>query len=303
MKAKPKLPDFLILGAAKAGTTALFGALSRHPRVFCSPWKEPRFFAQVGLPLPDAGQAGTRTRRVVSDEAEYFRLFATCPTGAVAGEASTEYLANHRAPVIAFDYVPRARLIAILRHPVERAYSQYLHRRHNGREPLDTFEAAWAAEARTGHRGNAPTRLRGRGFYGQALTRWLEVFPREQLLILFYEDWLHRPEYVLDRVWRHISVESIPRPVVRRENVSSRPPRWLWLHRQITRRDNPVRRFARRFLPTSLRDVVTDSIHRLNLGKAPRLDRGLRAQLAVVYHDDLDRLEILTGRDLTAWRS
>ena len=295
-----KLPDFLILGAAKAGTTALFGAVSRHPRVFCSPVKEPRFLAHA--PSLASGKEQESAHRKVVTESDYLALFVDCPPGSVAGEASTEYLSSERAPAAALRYVPRARLIAVLRHPMERAFSQYLHRRHNGREPLDTFEAAWAEEERRADTGNARNRLRGRGFYAQALTRWLEVFPREQLLILFYEDWCHRPDHVLDLVWRHLGVDPIDGTIVRRENVSSRPPRWLWLHRHMTHRDNPLRRLARQFLPRSVRDVITDSVNLLNLGQSPRLDPALRARLAVVYHQDLDQLERLTGRDLTAWR-
>lgn len=299
-----KLPDFLILGAAKAGTTALFGALSRHPGVFCTAQKEPRFFAYAGSPPSWPGREGERTaRQIVSEEGDYRALFAGCPPGSVAGEASAEYLSNQRAPAVAYQYVPRARLIAILRHPVERAYSQYLHSRHEGVEPLATFEAAWAAEdERIAQGWRAIWQLRTRGFYGRQLTRWLELFPREQLLILFYEDWLQRPEQVLDLVWQHLGVESLTHPVVRRENVSSRQPRWAWLHHQMVG-DNRLRRWAQHRLPLAVRDAITHSIAGVNLKKGPPLDPTLRARLAVVYHADLERVEALTERDLTAWRS
>src|SRR6185369_6769916 len=201
----PKLPDFLIIGAAKAGTTALFRSISRHPRVFGSPVKEPAFFAYAGSPPP-----APWGRRRISDEAAYLRLFADCPPGALAGEASTEYLSSERAPSTAFRYVPQARLIAILRHPVERAYSQYLHVKQNGREPEASFEAAWAAEEQRIEQGWRPgTHYRTRGFYARALARWLEVFPREQLLILFYEDWLARPADTLGRVWAHLGLRPL----------------------------------------------------------------------------------------------
>lgn len=299
-----RFPDFLILGAAKAGTTALFGALSRHPRVFCPPVKEPDFFAYAGSPPHFIDWDEQRAlRRIVSDEARYVRLFAGCPAGSVAGEASTEYLASPRAPALAFKHVPRARLIAILRHPVERGYSQFLHRRHDGAEPLAAFEAAWAAEDERVAQGWCPAnQYRARGFYGQALTRWLNVFPREQLLVLFYEDWLQRPEQTLDLVWQHLGVESLKRAEIRRQNVSSRQPRWAWLQHRMAG-DNHLRRWAQRRLPLAVRDAITHAIGGLNLRQGPRLDPALRARLAVVYHEDLDQLEKLTGRDLSAWRS
>lgn len=298
MTSASRRPDFLILGAAKAGTTALFGALSRHPRVFCTTLKEPAFFAYAGSPIP-LEWGGKR----ICDEAPYFELFAGCPPGAVAGEASTEYLSSQRAPAVAFGYVPRARLIAVLRHPVERAFSQYLHVWHHGKEPLKSFESAWEAEDVRIEQGWQPgTHYRTRGFYGRALTRWLSVFPREQLLILFYEDWLEHPERTLDLVWQHLGIEPLEDPVVRRENVSSRQPRWTWLnHRMIE--DNRLRRWAQRRLPLAARNAITHPLEALNLRPGPRLGRVLRARLAVTYHDDLKLVEALTGRDLTAWRS
>lgn len=299
-----RFPDFLILGAAKAGTTALFGALSRHPRVFCSPVKEPDFFAYAGSPPHYSGWDEERAlRRIVSDETSYLKLFAGCPAGSVAGEASTEYLSSHQAPTVAFNRIPRARLIAVLRHPVERGYSQYLHRRHDGMEPLATFEAAWAAEQERVAQGWCPaSQYRARGFYGEGLTQWLNVFPREQLLVLFYEDWLQRPAQTIDAVCHHLGIEPLKQPEIRRQNVSSRQPRWPWLHYQMVG-DNHLRRWARRRLPLTVRDAITRSIGSLNLRQGPRLDSAIRARLAVVFHEDVGRLERLTGRDLTAWRS
>lgn len=299
-----RFPDFLILGAAKGGTTALFGALSRHPQVFCSALKEPRFFAYAGTPPAFPGREGRRAaRQIVSNEDAYKALFAACPPGAVAGEASAEYLSDESAPAVASRYVPHARLVAILRHPVERAYSQYLHLRQEGEEPLASFEDAWNAEDDRIARGwRAVWHFRRRGFYGRQLTRWLDVFPREQLLILFYEDWRRNPAPALAQVCQHLGIAPVADPEIRQENVSSRQPRWGWLHQRMVD-DNALRRWAQRRLPLSVRDAVTHAITRVNLTPGPRLDPALRARLAVAYHEDLSVVEALTGRDLTAWRS
>lgn len=298
-----RLPDFLILGTAKAGTTALFGALSRHTRVFCSPEKEPRFFAYAGCqPLFNGPGGAENARAVRSSEKAYTALFDKCPAGSIAGEASTAYLSSDTAPAAAFHYVPHARLIAILRHPVERAYSQYLHLRREGAEPLGDFEDAWnAQDARIDQGWRPTTHYRNRGFYGAALTRWLSVFPREQLLILFYEDWRSRPEQVLGLVSAHLRIEPFEDPVVREENVSSLQPRWPWLHHRMVE-DNALRRWTKRRLPLTVRDVITRSVSGVNLRPGRRLDPAVRARLSAIYHDDLKVVESLTGRDLSAWR-
>lgn len=300
---KSKLPDFLVIGAAKAGTTALFKALGRHPSIFCSPKKEPGFLAFEG-------QANRYTdpwwpakeKRLIFNKTDYLRLFAQCPEGAKAGEASTRYLSSLSAPACAARYMPHARLVAILRHPVERGYSQWLHLRQEGQEPLANFEAAWLAEKdRIAQGWQSSYEYRLRGFYAEALEEWLRFFPREQLLILFYEDWKQSPQECLRQVWRHLGVPEIENPVVTQENVSSRQPRWPWLQHRMTE-NNALRRWAQRVLPLAVRDTITASVQAVNLVPGPRLDPALRAKLAATYHDDLRKVESLTGRDLASWR-
>jgi hypothetical protein len=298
-----KLPDFLIIGAPKAGTTALYRALSRHPQIFCSPEKEPRFFAYAGRPphFPCPGGAANAAK-IVTNESDYLRLFAGCAQGLIAGEASTAYLASPTAPEVARHYVPHARLVAILRHPVARAYSEWLHLRQEGHESLADFEAAWNAEDERAARGYRPTWLyRYRGFYGRHLDHWLEYFPREQLLVLFYEDWVQQPVNALGCVLEHLGASPGHVPLITRENVSSRQPRWPWLHHRMVE-DNALRRWAQSALPLSVRDTMTRMLTRVNLKRGPELDSALRARLAVVYHQDLRRVEALTHRDLGAWR-
>lgn len=298
-----KLPDFLIIGAAKAGTTALFRAVSQHPGIFCSPDKEPRFFAFAGQ-SPSFTCPGNmfNAEVLVTKESDYLHLFSRCPSGAKAGEASAIYLSSPSAPETAARCVPGARLIAILRHPVERGYSQWLHRRQEGFEKLGDFEEAWAEEDNRVALGWSPLwEYRNRGYYGRQLTRWLEFFPREQLLILFYEDWLNQPVQTLELIWRHIGVEPVAEPVITRENVTSRRPRWRWLHRRMVE-NNALRRWAQRNLPLAVRDAITDPIKKINLVPGPRLDPLVRAQLAPAFHEDLRTVESLTQRNLTAWR-
>lgn len=297
-------PDFLLLGAAKAGTTALFGAMTRHPQVHRIARKQPAYLRHPDVPPALVGPGSAQNnRRIVWEQAAYLALFSACPPGAITGEATT-YLADEHTPATAGALVPRARLIAVLRHPVERAWSQYLHNWNEGCEPESSFEAAWDQDAHRRSLGWRPaTAYQHRGYYAQHLTRWLAHFPREQCLILFYEDWRDRPVEVLAQVWRHLGVEPIANPVITRENVSSRKPRWPWLHRRMVDQDNPLRRLAQRALPLWARDAVTRTMGAANLGPGPRLNPSVRARLARTYHADLDHLETLTGRDLTLWRT
>lgn len=234
---------------------------------------------------------------------DYLDLFKNCSDQLRAGEASTAYLHHPDAPANAFDQVPSARIIAVLRHPVDRAYSQWLHFRQEGFETSGDFEAAWSLERDRKEKGwRTAWFYRERGFYALQLDRWLSYYPREQLLILFYEDWLERPLETLARICEHLGVRNFDSPMPTRENVSSRQPRWKWLHHRMAQ-DNVLRKWAQAYLPLWVRDAITAPITKVNLKSGPKIDPSLRARLAITYHEDINRLEILTGRDLGHWKT
>lgn len=299
-----RFPDFLLIGAPKAGTTAFHRALRRHPRLFLTAPKEPTFFSFAGAAPRFAGPGGEMyARAYIHDERAYRGLFAACPPDAVAGEASVMYLTCERAPVAAAGSVPDAKLIAILRHPVDRAYSNYLHLVRDGNEPCPDFQSAWNADERRHAEGWAPgTCYRRLGCYAAGLSRWLEHYPRERLLVLWYEDWCARPAEVLRETCRFLGVDPMGEPILERDTVSARQPRWSWLQRRMAA-DSQVRRWAQRVLPLALRDAITAPIRALNQRPVPPLDPQIRARMAAAYRDDLNQLEALTGRDLSAWKS
>jgi hypothetical protein len=175
------LPDFLILGAQKAGTTALYAYLRWHPGVTGPSWKEVSFF----------------DRHYERGTAWYRGHFPLRPRGRIVGEASPGYLFHPLAPGRVRATVPRAKLIALVRDPVDRALSHYHHEVALGREPLSFEEALDAEPNRT--RGEEERMLREPGYFSQAwwdytyvargryaeqLERWFAVFPREQVLVL-----------------------------------------------------------------------------------------------------------------------
>jgi len=199
------LPDFLILGAQKAGTTALYAYLRRHPRITGPSWKEVSFF----------------DRHYARGEAWYRGNFPnTLRARGLVGEASPSYLVHPLAPQRVAELVPEAKLIALVRNPVDRAFSHYQHEVVLGREPL-SFEDALAAEderlrgeeermradpAFFSHAWwNYTSRTRGR--YAEQLERWLAVFPRDRLLVVPSEDLLLAPEETHAGVLDFLGVE------------------------------------------------------------------------------------------------
>jgi hypothetical protein len=197
------LPDFLIIGAAKSGTTSLYRYLVQHPRIRRARRKEIRFFYREYA----QGENWYRAHFPLALRKQWETLrhgeFAT-------GEASPSYLYYPHAAKRAHAHVPAAKLIAILRNPVDRAYSQYRHKVRKGIEPL-SFEQALEAEAeRTqGERERllADESYRGaqlfhfgylhRGLYAEQLERWLAHYPRERLLVVRAEDLFTDPATVI----------------------------------------------------------------------------------------------------------
>jgi Sulfotransferase domain len=188
------LPNFLIIGAQKAGTTALFAYLRWHPTVMGPSWKEVSFFdRRYGLESSYRSSFPAWPRQWV-----VARRRGVWP---LVGEASPSYIFHPLAPHRVAEMVPNVRLIALLRDPVERAYSHYQHEVRLGREPLSFEDALDAEDERL--RGEAERMVAepsyfseawwnytyvARGRYAEQLEQWFEVFPPEQLLVLFTEE-------------------------------------------------------------------------------------------------------------------
>jgi hypothetical protein len=297
-----KLPDFLIIGAPKSGTTSLYHYIAQHPRVFMSAVKEPRYFAFPDRRPTYRGTGGRRyNRQVIWKFADYQRLFANCRDHTVAGEASATYLWSPSAPAAIRRVIPGARLVAILRQPADRAFSHYCHNRRMGLEPLDDFEAALAAEAPRIAQGWCPNvHYRARGRYAEQLARYLSVFPREQLRIFLYEELEQQTARVVADLCAFIGVEPRTLDVSTRHNVTLGLPRHPWLHRLIAS-ETTGRAIARRLLPESVRRAVFQKIYLRNLDPVAPPRPEVRRALTEYFRDDIGALERLTDRDLSAW--
>ena len=134
------LPDFFVIGAPKAGTTALHVALARHPQLFMSRVKEPKHFLTDGPPPTGGGPGDAKTfREYVWRRGDYERLFDAAPAGTLRGESTPFYLHDHAAQQRIVEAVPEARMIALLRDPVDRAHSNWTHLWSAGLEPEGDF--------------------------------------------------------------------------------------------------------------------------------------------------------------------
>jgi hypothetical protein len=289
------LPNFVVIGAIKAGTTSLYRYLGEHPDVYMSPVKETLHFAwDPERPLIEGQQD------VVKDPDKYRALFDAAGDAKAIGEASPQYLCSEVAPVRIRETVPDARLIAVLRDPVERAFSAYLHLVRDGEETLD-FEQALDAEDDRRAAGWDPIWLyRAAGLYADQVERYLSLFDREQLRIYLHEDLEADSVGMVQDVYRFLGVDDrfVPTTDVRFN------PSGLLRHPRLFKwatTENPVRRVARAVVPHGRRERMRVAVIHRSLER-PTLDPEVRRRLAASFTADIDRLERILGRDLSSWR-
>jgi hypothetical protein len=296
------LPTFLVIGAAKAGTTAVYEYLRQHPQVFMSPVKEPHFFALEGAPIAftGPGDAESINRVGINDPNRYRALFAEASGYRARGEGSVSYLYSPRAPRRIAEQLPDVRLIAVLRDPVERAYSTYLYQVARGLEPAGSFAEALADEPRRIAEGwHHIWHYRAMGEYGAQLARYLDVFEKDRMLICFYDDLVHDPYAFMRRVFGFVGVDEGFRPDTRVAPGASGVPRHPLLE-AVLFRNRALKRSLRAALPERLLARVGSRLRRRTLTRPP-LDPSLAASLRAGYRRDLETVETVTGRDLSVW--
>lgn len=218
-----RLPDFLLLGAPKCGTSALHAALDTHPDLFLSEPKEPKFFLTDGPPPSSGGGPGdvATWAEHVWRRPDYEALFEKAPDDARCGESTVFYLYDPAAHRRIHDLIPDARLVAVLRDPVERAHSNWAHLRGAGLEPEADFTTALDREAGRIAAGWAHFwHYTAQGRYGEQLAHLDTLFDPERVLLLRYRDLRDDPAGTADTVCRFLGVETgvvtgVPRQHVR----------------------------------------------------------------------------------------
>lgn len=293
------LPNFLILGAAKAGTTSLHHYLGQHPDVFVSAMKEPKYFALKDEPLNFQGPSQFINQSSVTTFDAYCDLFRGVTHEVAIGEASPLYLYSEKAPGRIKETLPQAKLIVILRNPVDRAFSSYAHLLREGFETL-AFEQSLLEESERIRDRWAPLwYFKSKGFYGEQIKRYTDLFPKEQLKIYLFEDLCENPMGVVQDIFSYIGVDPSFEPDLTMKNVSGIPKN-VALQRLLTR-ENPLKTIGKNLLPKQFRKKLSAQVQRSNLAAKPKLKPETRAELLDLYREDIQRLQDLIDRDLSAW--
>jgi Sulfotransferase family len=298
------LPNFFVAGAPKAGTTALHAALARHPELCMSAVKEPKFFLTDGPPPAQGGPGDAKTyRENVWRRADYEALFDGASPGALLGESTPFYLYSEAAQRRIRTLVPDARMIVVLRDPIERAHSNWTHLWSAGLDPIDDFVRACDAEDRRIAAGWADFwRYKRLGLYGEQVQHLYSVFPADQVLLLRYRELLGNPVGALNRICGFLGVSQGLISDLPRENVTAHPDQ-TWRHRYLSKllRAGTAITTA---LPRHSARVMIDRLEgSLQQGAAPRRPPtwAQRQALMPFFESDIRLLEDVTGEDFSGW--
>ena len=305
--ARPPRPDFLIVGAPKAGTTALHSALRLHPEVFTTTPKEPKYWLCGDAPPPHwvgPGDAHSQQEWVWRRH-DYDALFAPAGEHQVRGESTPFYLWSRPAHRRIAEHLPAVRLVAVVRDPIDRAYSNWMHLWSDGLERVSDFEEAFALQQERVDAGWAPFwRYRDLGLYGEQLRHLYDYVPREQVLVVRYRDIVDDPVGTVDKVCAFLGIEPGHVDHIPRDNSRSFAPPGL----RSTVVGTAIRAgaFAGQFAPPQVwRAASVPLTAALQAGDShrPHLSSEARQRLVPHFAEDIALLSELTGEDFSLWLS
>ena len=285
------IPNFIVLGAGKSGTTSLYRYLNEHPQIFLPKLKELYFF----LHPDDHNPVG------LTDWDAYQALYANAQPDQVKGEVSSVYLFRESAAAYIQQYCPKTKLIAILRNPIDRAFSDYLYNLKglhpsvlNDRQrprPFDDFI----------HPNQYFIRI---GYYTQQLQRYYARFPAEQIRIYLFDDLSQDSATLIRDLYEFIEVDPDFHPDTSKKYNVSGVPKQVGVYR-ILKQDNPIRRagalLLKPFLSSEARQNLRSRLLKQSL-KKPTLSAAHRQQLLAIYRDEIRQLQDLIQRDLSDWQ-
>lgn len=272
------LPNFLIIGAPKAGTTTLYDHFRAHPEIFMPRVKEAKFFSTY--------DQDNRRGLAIRTLAEYEALFDEATTETAIGEASPHYLMDGRAAARIRETLPDVRMIASLRNPVDRAYSIFqMNQRDRGAHAGVAFGRAIETD-----RNLQET-------YADRLERYFAQFPRGQIRIILLEDLETAPRPTLQSLFDFLGVDPDFEPDIARVSNPGGAPRVKLLHGLLT--DPRLRAVGRSALPTGLTERLK-ALRSRNLRKTA-LPAEDRRKAVAFFRDDILKTQEMIGRDLSAW--
>jgi len=283
-------PNFFIVGAGKAGTTSLYEYLSKVPEVYMSPTKEPTYFTAN---IEDSPQIP------VHEKQEYLDLFHNVVDEKIIGEATAVYIIDPEAPKLIHKVSPNARILITLRDPVERAYSHYLHAKRNGITKSESFHQV--LEKFMNNKKIRPRifRVFSEGKYYENIKRYLDIFGKDQVKIIFFEDLVKNTLTTMNEIVKYLGLNfvfensdfEVHNPYIKSKNQ--------FITNTLSDHQG-FKKILRKFIPSSTREKINKAmfVHE----EKPKMDENDRKTLIKFYTEDVLKVKKLLGKDLP-WKN
>ena len=290
-------PNFFIVGAGRSGTTSLYHYLRKHPDIYMPPIKEPHFLADVD---PSVQRLRYLRMKVITEEKDYLRLFSGAGTRHAVGEASPSYIYDKNSPARIEQKAREAKIIILLRDPIDRAYSHYLTDVREGVQRKRFYDALMSDKAQPGRAWGAPDLYIELGLYYDQVKRYLDTFGPEQVRIYLYEDLVSDTAGLVNNVCDFLGVDFHHGQFFdagKKYNAYARPRNSLfrWMTGVAL-----MRSLAITLVPGPLLGGLRE---RLMMARPPKppMDARARELLEQVYPEDIGKLQTLIERDLSGW--
>jgi sulfotransferase family protein len=291
-----------LVGAAKSGTTAMALDLASHPDVFLPSIKEPKFFSSKYKNLPHKGPGDDVVdAKMVLNLSRYSELYKNVSGEKILVDASVDYLYFPQVAEALNEYSPNSKIIIILRNPIHRTFSAYMHMVRDGREMLPLKEALAQEGIRKQKNWEFFWHYTAASYYCDAVEHYIRVFGRDRVHILLYDDYIKDRPTTLANLFTFLGIDkTFTAPEASRPNVSG-TPRSRLLH-WLLNRPNPFKTVFNRLIKDELRTELRTRLNNRNLAKASMTSETEQA-LAAIFREDIKRLSTVVNRDLNRWLS
>lgn len=292
-----KLPNFLIVGAAKCGTTSLYQYLYQHPEIFMPKWKELSYF--IGDPYGPLHRA--------KKQKFYYRVFSNASGYTAVGEASTSYLFDKSAPELIKEHLGSIRIIILLRNPVHMAYSLYNHQVRKEGETLNTFETALENEnqrfndirfRQTCYGWHANYYYFHRGLYFKQVKRYLDTFGKQNVKIILFENLTGNPIQTIRKICRFLEVDDTFTPEIKIHN----PGGGILKIPQFWEDAGLFQKTISFVLSKNMLKKMPHLIRNIGRRVPGQINPETAGMLGKKFYEDICRLEELIDRDLSGWK-
>lgn len=293
------LPNFLIVGTAKAATTTIHEYLKQHPEIFMTDWKEPSFFKfkdQKNIRFTTG-----RPVKFVTNLDFYKSLFKDGKKKEIRGESSTPYLYFYKESISNIkNVIPNAinevKILIVLRNPIDRAYSQYMMKVRDLVEDLTFLEAIKCETRRINENAHFDFFYTDRGLYYKQVKAYLDEF--KNVKIVLYNDFKEDYIKVLNSIIKFLGLAEFNFRAIHNQNISGAPK--IKFISRIFKEDYFIKRLILNLMPYRIKEYITNKIFNKNLKKV-EIDNESKKYLRNFYREEINKLEYLIERDLSHW--